>query len=221
MEKIEEQYQKIITTYPNAYPVDNVISHMAIPLVNNVLLDIEFNRYPNKPKVKLIKPDGQVYKKSDEMSPTLKNWQKKDPIPVIQIIIEIIDFIENFQSFKIGIKKEFLDGLLALCRDQHPREIIGLLKAENNVVTEFILPPGAQTSSVAGVFSPQRLPLDPKYAGSVHSHPSGNSNPSLGDLNGVFKKFKFNFIVAYPYNNISCVKCYDRDGKDLQFDIIE
>ena len=54
MEILEEEYQKIIESFPNAIIVDNYISHLKIPLVNNRVLDIDYKKYP-KVKDKLVK----------------------------------------------------------------------------------------------------------------------------------------------------------------------
>ena len=124
------------------------------------------------------------------------------------------------QTNEILISKELFKGILGLCRDQHPREILGLLRMVNGVVSEYILPPGALTSENSGIFSPSRIPIGSSLEGTIHSHPSGNPNPSLGDLNSIFKKYVFHFIVGYPYNSLTCVKCFDKNGKELKFKII-
>jgi len=220
MEIIESEYQKIIAAFPNATIVKNFIFHIRIPLINDVIIDINYKRYPKKPKVVLIKEDGQIYDNLDTMIFSLKSWKKKNPVSIVELINEILDFVQNMQFNEILIKKELLEGIMALCREQHPREILGLLRIDKGAVIEFILPPGALTSDSSGIFFPSRLPLDASLEGSVHSHPSGNPYPSLGDLNGVFKKKRFHFIVAFPYNKLSCVKCFDKIGKELKFKII-
>ena len=91
---------------------------------------------------------------------------------------------------------------------------------ENNVFTEFILPPGAITSRTSGIFSPIRLPLTLDYQGTIHSHPSGVPYPSLQDLNSVFKSLTFHFIVGFPYR-LNNVKCFDKNGSELQFKVID
>ncbi len=217
---IEEEYQKIIETFPDALLVDNYIFHVKIPLVNDVFLDINFRKYPKRPKVIWIKSNGEIYKNLDMMIGMLLNWKKKDAPSVVELINEILNFVNRMQSNEIEIKAELLDGLLALCRQQHPREILGLLRMNNGIFTEFILPPGAITSDTSGVFFPNRLPMDSTLEGSVHSHPTGNITPSIQDLASVFQKNRFNFIIGYPYNNFSCVKCFDKRGNEIIFRIV-
>ncbi len=221
MEKVEEQYEKIIDTFPNAILMNNFIFHIRIHAINESYIDIDYKNYPKKPKVKLINPDGQTYKKLDVMISSLKNWKKSRATSIVELINEILKFINGMLYNSINIKKEILEGILGLCKHQHPREILGLLRMENAVVSEFILPPGALTSENSGVFFPNRMPLDNSIEGTVHSHPTGNVNPSPTDLNGIFKKLRFHFIIGYPYSDLSCVKCYDRIGDELDFKIID
>ncbi|MFX1238389.1 MAG: Mov34/MPN/PAD-1 family protein, partial [Promethearchaeota archaeon] len=71
----------------------------------------------------------------------------------------------------------------------------------------------------SGVFFPSRIPFDLTLKGTVHSHPSGNPYPSFKDLEGIFKKMQFHFIVGYPYN-LKNTKCFDRIGNELTFKVI-
>ena len=80
MDIIEDQYQKVIEAFPNTILVNNFISHLNIPLMNEVFLDIDYSKYPKRPKVKLTKSDGQVYKKVDRRISSLMSWTKKNKI---------------------------------------------------------------------------------------------------------------------------------------------
>ncbi len=220
MEDLEQEYQKVLEAFPKVELINGLIYNIAIPLINNVSLEIKFKNYPKKPKVILVREDGQTDTSLDTMLTALKTWKKKEPLPIVEIVKEIFVFINNMQSNEVLINRELLDGIMALCREQHPREILGLLRVEKGIITEFILPPGALTSDSSGIFFPSRLPLDPSLEGTVHSHPSGNPVPSLGDLNNVFKLKRFHFILGYPYNGLDCVKCFDKNGQELKFKII-
>ncbi|HEY0090161.1 MAG TPA: Mov34/MPN/PAD-1 family protein [Candidatus Lokiarchaeia archaeon] len=218
MEKIEQQYQKIVLKFPETIVIDNSITHVRIPLKENIFLDINYKKYPKKPKIKFIKSEGQIYSKLDSILPSLKNWGKEKPLDVVNLVDDIIRFIKNLESREVAIKKELLMGILGLCRDQHPREILGLLRIENGITTEFILPPGALRSEQSGVFSPNRLGIDPTLEGTVHSHPSGLALPSAEDLK-LFRKYRFNFIIGFPYN-LNGIKCYDANGAELKVEVI-
>ena len=219
MNSAEEQYQEIMRVFPNIILANDMIFHIKFPIINNSFIDIDYAKYPKKPKVHLINSDGQIYKKLDLMISSLKTWEKNNAPTIVELINEILIYINGMALNEIFIKKELLDGILALCRDHHPREILGLLRIDKGIVTEFILPPGALTSNSSGVFFPSRIPLDPSLEGTIHSHPSGSLNPSLQDLNDIFKKKRFHFIVGYPYD-FSKIKCFDKKGNELNIKII-
>ncbi len=219
MNNIEDEYHKIIEFYPNAIIEKECISHVKIPLKNKFFLKINFKNYPKKPIINLISEDDRIYRKVDKMIPLLNKWEKKNPPSIVDLINEILAFINSLESKEIKIKKELLNGIIALCKNQHPREILGLLRIVNGIAVEYILPPGSITSKSSGLFIPSRLGFDSTLNGSIHSHPSGNPNPSIIDINNVFKTKNFNFIVAYPYN-LSSIKCFNRKGREIEFRII-
>ncbi len=217
--KIEKQYQNIIKYFPNTETYGNNISHVKIELNKGIIVDIDYSKYPKKPRVKLINQTGKIYKKLYNDVVSLKNWKRSKTKSILDVINEIVSILENLQSKKVKIKRELLDGFLALCREHHPKEFLGILKMVNEIFTEFILPPGAITSRSSSVFFPTRLPTNQYYQGTIHSHPSGNLNPSLQDLNHVFKRNSANFIVGFPYT-LNNIKCYDKNGSELQFIVI-
>jgi len=219
MNTIEDEYIKIIEFYPNAILEKNCIYQVKIPLINNNFLKINFKNYPKKPNVNLISEDDHVFRKLDKIIPLLNRWEKKHAPFIVDLINEILTFIDSLESKDIIIKKELINGLLALCKKQHPREILGFLRAINGVAIEYILPPGAITSNTSGLLYPSRLGFDPTLKGSVHSHPSGNPKPSLIDINNVFKTKEFNFIIAYPYN-LRSIKCFNNKGREIEFRIL-
>ncbi|MFW9951847.1 MAG: Mov34/MPN/PAD-1 family protein [Candidatus Thorarchaeota archaeon] len=219
MDNIQNQYQNIIKYFPSIKLYNNLISHISIEIKNGIYLEVDYGNFPRKPKVKLINQNGHIYKNLDHVIYSLNTWKSKSPKEIIEVINEIMVFIETFESNTILIKKELLEGILTLCSQHHPREIIGILKMEKNVFNEYIVPPGTYTSRISGVFSPSRLPLAPSYQASVHSHPSGNSLPSNQDRRGVFQGFRCHFIIGFPYT-IKNVKCYGRTGKELNFKVV-
>ncbi|MEJ2294241.1 MAG: Mov34/MPN/PAD-1 family protein [Candidatus Lokiarchaeota archaeon] len=217
---IELQYKKIIEHFPNITVIDNTISHIKMELDRGIRLDINYSKYPKRPKFVLINANGKVYKNLNKEIISLKNWKQDKTKSILNIIYEIKSIIEILQSKIVKIKKELLDGFLALCREHHPNEFLGILKMQNYIFTEYILPPGSITSRNSSVFFPARVPLNQHYQGTIHSHPSGNLRPSLQDLNNVFKRNGFNFIVGFPYS-LKNIKCYDKNGIELHFKVIK
>jgi proteasome lid subunit RPN8/RPN11 len=61
--------------------------------------------------------------------------------------------------------------------------------------------------------------MDFSIIGSVHSHPSGNLNPSVGDLNHFFGRILM--IVGFPYVDTSNVAVYDRNATKLTLQVTE
>jgi len=219
IEEIEIQYQNIIEHFPNTVTIENKISHIKIELNKGIILELDYSKYPKKPKVKIINQSGKVYKKLNNDITSLKNWKIDKPKSILNVINEIIFILKDLQSNIVKIKRELLIGFLALCQAHHPKEFLGILKRDKNVFTEFILPPGAITSKHSGVFFPSRLPISRYYQGTIHSHPSGNLYPSLQDLNSVFKGNRFHFIVGFPYS-LNHIKCFDKNGTELHFKVI-
>ena len=154
------------------------------------------------------------------MVSTLKYWKKKEPHAIIDIITDLFMFINRVNTNEILIKKDLIDGILGLCKNQHPNEILGFLKVQNEIAMEYVLLPGSITNENSGVFTPGRVPSDPAYQGTVHSHPSGIPYPSQADLRSVFRSKRFNFIVGYPYT-YNAIRCFDQKGNELSYRIIK
>lgn len=219
-EEILSQYKAIIENFPNSILVNDKISHVRIGLIKEITLEIDFTKYPKKPKVKLFNQSEKVYKKLINDIDYLKNWKSDKTDSVLPVINEILSILKDFQSNVVKIKKDLLLLFFALSRDYHPRISIGILKIEKNIFTEFILPPGVITSRNAAIFNPMRIPTDRSYQGTIQSRPSGSAIPSIQDLKSVFKGYRVNFLIGYPYN-LNHIKCFNENGKELQFKVIE
>ena len=217
--EIEKQYQNIVEHFPNTVIINNEITHIKIELITGIILEIDYSNYPKRPKLKIINQSGKVYKKLNNDVISLKNWKLEKTYSILEVINEIIFILDSLQSNIVYIKRDLLEGILALCRAHHPKEFLGILKMDRNIFTEFILPPGAVTSRNSGVFYINRLPTNRYYQGTIHSHPSGALYPSLQDLNSIFKGLRFHFIIGFPYS-LKNIKCFDKNGTELQFKII-
>ncbi|MFH1126292.1 MAG: Mov34/MPN/PAD-1 family protein [Candidatus Altiarchaeota archaeon] len=117
------------------------------------------------------------------------------------------------------IRKEALEFILGVSRSLYPREFIGLLRAEEEVITEVIVAPAVYGSGFS-YYKEHMLPVDHSIIGSVHSHPSSNVLPSKGDLHSFSKKGGVNLIVKYPYGSINDVVAYDRVGKIVELSVV-
>lgn len=120
-------------------------------------------------------------------------------------------------SITVSISEELLQMLLESAKRLHPKEIIFLLKGkkEKNIVkiSEVIVPPLATYGAGFANVPLHMLPVDFSIVGTVHSHPSGNLNPSTMDLNHFFGSILM--IVGFPFENEQNLAVYNRDGEKL------
>ncbi|MFB0561051.1 MAG: Mov34/MPN/PAD-1 family protein [Candidatus Lokiarchaeia archaeon] len=127
---------------------------------------------------------------------------------------------KEYKILKVKIKKEVVEGVLWACRNVHPREFIGLLRAEEGVITEIILAPASVYGKGLAQFHPHMLPFDFSIVGSIHSHPSGSGRPSTQDLNSMFNFGYVHIIVTFPYHNHKNLHTYDKKGKPIQLEVV-
>jgi proteasome lid subunit RPN8/RPN11 len=117
----------------------------------------------------------------------------------------------------IKLCKSVFDGVQALARDNHPNEIIVLLRGkrvfEDMIVTEYLIPPfGFGTRNYAS-FPSHMLPMDMTLIGTAHSHPSGKVTPSVGDHHNFFGVIMV--IVGPPYDQ-KTIAVYNKQGELLR-----
>ncbi len=122
----------------------------------------------------------------------------------------------------VCIPQEILETVLESARTLHPKETIFLLrgrKIQNSLnITELLIPPVATYGSGFSSFPMYMMPMDFSIVGTIHSHPSGNLAPSIGDLNHSMGRLII--IVAFPYRRSEDVAAYNRDGEKLNLQVI-
>ncbi len=118
---------------------------------------------------------------------------------------------------KVLFDKELLKELLEAARKSFPKEMIlllrGKVKKKEIFVNEFVVPPMFFQGFASAGFNPYLIPMDASIIGSVHSHPSGNPNPSVADLNNAYGFVIV--ILTYPFLSVEDVHVYDRKGEKL------
>jgi len=118
-----------------------------------------------------------------------------------------------------AIRRKTLEMILAASRDTFPKEFAAILRAEEGVITELLLLPGTISGDVHAVFQLHMLPIDFSVVGTIHSHPSGNYNPSEADLN-LFSHFgRIHIIAGMPYA-IDTWRAYDHYGKPWPLEVV-
>ena len=125
-------------------------------------------------------------------------------------------------SKTIYIKREIIGAILIDAKNAYPRESILLLKGkvrkESILVDDSIIPFLPTRGRGFSTFPIYMLPLDFTVVGTAHSHPSGNPNPSVADLNNFYGRIMV--IAAYPYDSDRDIAVYDGNGR-VRFEIIE
>ena len=118
---------------------------------------------------------------------------------------------------EVAISRRLLEIILENAKSVYPREVILLLRGKAGrdgvEITDIIIPPFATHGKAFSSFPLHTLPMDFSLIGSVHSHPSGNAKPSVGDLNHSFGRIMM--IVAYPFVGREDVAVYNRSGEEV------
>ncbi len=219
---MSESIEKEITkNYPEAFFIDQKKRHINIPVWEEISLDINYKRYPKRPKSNLINKKGDKFKLNTVIN-SLDQWNEKKPMSIVDLIDEIFLLINSLKSNQVLIKKDLIDGLIKMCKDSHPTKIRGILSADKGIVTEIIFPSRPCTSPgiYDSIFPTCSIPLNFSYEGTVITRPSGDLsvNEALGD---VFKKRRFTMLIAHPYDGLDSIKCFDSNGNMQKIKIVE
>lgn len=122
---------------------------------------------------------------------------------------------------KIQLKKEVLNSILSYCHMKHPNEGILILRGKskngNVLIDGLVIPPFSFGAHSSSGFPRHLLPADLSYMGTVHSHPSGNANPSVTDLNNFFELISL--IVRFPYGE-NDIFAWNSNGIAVKLEII-
>jgi len=126
------------------------------------------------------------------------------------------------EAVTVSIPSELLATILGGARQLHPRESFLLLRGKKSKgvirVSDLIVAPFAVHGRGFATYSAHMLPMDFSVVGTVHSHPSGNIQPSYMDLNHMMGRILM--IVGYPFVDERCVAVYDSNGEKLDLNVI-
>jgi len=114
------------------------------------------------------------------------------------------------------IRTETLKLIFEICKNMHPKEFGGFLRADKSkkLITELILSPKFETSEVSALHWLYMLPAGLDIVGTVHSHPNRFNIPSSTDLEFFTSFYGIHIIVCYPYT-INSWQGYDTSGKPI------
>jgi proteasome lid subunit RPN8/RPN11 len=126
-------------------------------------------------------------------------------------------------NLTVSVSAALLDSIFEGAKRLYPKETFLLLrgkKSRNEVrVSELVVPPLAVYGYGFANLPFHMLPMDFSMVGTVHSHPSGNINPSSVDLNHFFGRVLM--IVGFPFASAQNVAVYDSKGERLQLQVTE
>jgi proteasome lid subunit RPN8/RPN11 len=118
---------------------------------------------------------------------------------------------------------ELLELIFEGARSLYPKETLLLLRGKKSKdtirVSDLVVPPLAVYGRGFANLPFHMLPMDFSVVGTVHSHPSGNINPSSFDLNHFFGRLLM--IVGFPFASAQNVAVYDSKGGRLPFQVTE
>lgn len=118
-----------------------------------------------------------------------------------------------------GIARDALKFVLEVSASSHPNEFAGMLYETDHIITDVDVPI-TQSSNVNAVMDLFMLPVNIHIVGSVHSHPSGELQPSDADIQMFMQNGDYHIIVGYPYE-ITSWACYDRIGNIRKLDVLD
>ncbi len=119
-----------------------------------------------------------------------------------------------------AIKKDILELILQVSKENFPKEFAGVLRCEDGVITEIMLLPGTIAGQESALLRLHMLPIDYTVVGTVHSHPGESNRPSGADLQ-LFRKFGYvHIITKVPYDTRSW-KSWDLDGNPYALEVLD
>ena len=123
----------------------------------------------------------------------------------------------------VSMSAELLVSIFEGAKRLYPKETFLLLRGKKHKdeirVSDLVVPPLAVYGYGFANLPFHMLPMDFSVVGTVHSHPSGNINPSSVDLNHFFGRILM--IVGFPFAGAQNVAVYDSKGEKVQFQVTD
>ncbi len=120
-----------------------------------------------------------------------------------------------------GIARDALLFILESARKKHPKEFAGFMEADpSGLITNVHVLPGTTEDEMSAHIPTHMLPLGVRIAGSVHSHPTRNFEPSDEDLHLFAQRGNRHVIAGWPYREDTWA-CYDADGRPVELEVLD
>ncbi len=202
-------------------PIDEALGKVRIPLLPRVEIILDFGDFPKRPEIRISKELVKMLGKPKDFLLGLMQWKTSEPFHIVSIVEELRNYIESLAGVRLRILHRLAIQMCEQARQTHPREFLGLLRIKGGVLSEYLFPPGMQSSGTSAIFFAHRVPFDRSIIASIHSHPSGNTRPSQTDLH-MFSSGQnlFHLVIGFPYN-LTTIQVYDRRGNQIPLEIVE
>lgn len=139
----------------------------------------------------------------------------------MSFISKIFDSDNNKEFSEVRVDREVLESVIYYSKKAYPNEFLAFFDGEviDKIlyITGLIFVPG-ETSNTGAIVHTERIPMNTKYMGSVHSHPGPSARPSDADLMTFSKNGFFHMIVCLPYS-FQTFKAYDRHGSPMNYTV--
>ena len=128
---------------------------------------------------------------------------------------------DDEEFLEVRVDREVLESVIYYAKQAYPNEFLaffdGQIKDKILYITSLIFVPG-ETCETGAVVHTERIPMNTKYFGSVHSHPGPSAMPSPADLKTFSRHGYFHMIVCLPYS-METFRSYDRYGQPLGYSV--
>ena len=96
----KEEYLKVLDKFPDVISIGGDNFHLHMEIINEVMLEVDFRKYPKKMKAYLVKNNRKKFKLSRVVS-SLRYWDEHSAVSVLEIIEEILLLIDNLKLNQI------------------------------------------------------------------------------------------------------------------------
>ena len=123
----------------------------------------------------------------------------------------------------IVIMQNALLSALEGAKASYPNEFLGFFRGERKkseiLLTDLIIPPTMYRNRVSVGYNDWLIPSLSGIEGTFHSHPHPPAMPTRTDLRMFAKNGAANLIACPPYD-ISSVRAFDNNGKEVGFTVM-
>ncbi len=118
-----------------------------------------------------------------------------------------------------SIRSRTLLMIMEASKSTMPNEFGAFLRAENHIIYEIAMLPGTIQGRTHTIFQLWNKPIDFQIVGSVHSHPSGNVNPSDADVQMFSNTGDIHIITGHPFR-LTDFAAYNRKAERISLTIL-